>query len=159
MDTMNKKRITDHLHQKLTDAQDGLLSLDEQKLLEKQVKAHDPQLWEDHLWMMKQMPESGVFSHFAGMREEQPAEGAIRRFHKRREAEGGSHADLEFLVWSWFRRYVLTVGLVLIVIFTGLQWGTPEETHVDSRDQVAQFLGWDQDFLPELDHWLYEDLY
>ncbi len=153
----NSKKTSKRLRERLVDARDGFLTGDELAQLERDVKAHDPRLWEDHLWMVKQA-QKGIFSRFSDLREEQPAEGAISRFHARRQAEGGTQADLEFLVWSWFRRYVLTVGILLIVLFTGLQMGSTEETAGDTRDQMARILGGEQESIPELNHWLYEDL-
>ena len=153
----NSKQHSDYLREQLVDARDGLLPARELARLEKEVKAHDPGLWKDHMWMMEQA-QSGVLSRFSDLREVQPAEGAIDRFHARRDAEGGTQADLEFLVWSWFRRYVLTVGLVLIVLFTGLQWGTTDEPAGEIRDQMTRILSGEPEQIPELNHWLYDDL-
>lgn len=147
----------ERLRQRLIDAQDGLLSQEELSRLEKEAVAQDPQLWKDHQWMMRQSGE-GMPGLFAEMREEQPADDAIRRFHQRRTADGGVQADLEHLVWQLFRRYVLSVGIVLIVLFTGLQLGTPDEPASDSREQMTRYLGLEQQQAPELNHWLYDDL-
>ncbi len=153
----NSKQISNRLREQLVDARDSLLTDDELEQLERDVKAHDPQLWKDHLWMVEQA-QIGVLSRFSDLREEQPVDGAISRFHARRQAEGGTQADLEFLVWSWFRRYVLTVGLVLIVLLTGWQMTSTDEPAGDIRDQMTRILGGEQEQIPELDHWLYEDL-
>ncbi|MFO8029343.1 MAG: hypothetical protein R6U28_05750 [Cyclonatronaceae bacterium] len=154
---MKKRMIDDRLKARLTDARDERLSEQEQETLKQEVMAHDPQLWKDHQWMMQ---ESGMrmFQGISQMRDEQPADGAIHRFHQRREAAGGTGADLEFLVWNWFRRYVLTLGLLLIVLFTGLHLGFQSEKPGDTREQMTRFLGMEQEAAPELDHWLYEDL-
>lgn len=125
--------------------------------LREEVLAHDPQLWKDHQWMMQQSGE-GLSGLFGEMRDEQPAGDAIRRFHQKRTAAAGAGADLEFLVWRLFRRYVLTVGIVLIVLFTGMQMGTPDEPAADSREQMTRILGYEQQQAPELNHWLYDDL-
>ncbi len=154
---MDKNDTNKRLRERLIDAQDGLLSRDELERLEKEVRAHDPQLWKDHQWMMRQSGE-GVPGLFAEMRAEQPDGEAIRRFHQRREAEGGSQMALEHLVWQLFRRYVLTVGLVLIVLLTGLQMGSSEDVSASSRDEMTRYLGTEQQQMPELNHWLYEDL-
>ncbi len=153
----NRKQISDCLRERLTDARDGRLAGEELDQLKQEVMAHDPRFWKDHLWMMKQA-QGGVFARFADLRDAQPAEGSIRRFHARREAEGGTESDLEYLVWSWFRRYVLSVGLVLIVLLAGLQMGTSDEPVGDTRDQMSRMLGWEQEQHPELDHWLYDGL-
>ncbi len=152
---MERKRTTERLRERLIDAQDGLLAQDEMEQLRQEVQAHDPQLWNDHQWMIQQTGE-GLSGLFEGMREEMPADDAIRRFHQKRTAAAG--ADLEFLVWRLFRRYVLAVGIVLIVLFTGIQMGTTDEAAADSREQMTRFLGWEQQQAPELNHWLYEDL-
>jgi hypothetical protein len=154
---MDPNDTNKRLRERLVDAQDGLLSREELERLEKEVRAQDPKLWRDHQWMMEQSG-LGVLGHFAELRAEQPAGDAIRRFHQRREAEGGSHAALEHLVWQLFRRYVLTVGVVLIVLLTGLQIGTTEDTSASSRDEMTRYLGLDQQQSTELNHWLYEDL-
>lgn len=155
---MKNYRYIEQLRSRLIDAQDGLLNEKELQDLEKEAKAHHPQLWEDHRWMLSQKSETGLINQFSGLHRHQPHEGAIKRFHQRREAEGGSKADLEFLVWSWFRRYVLSAGLTLILLFTGLQLRTTPDPPADTREQMAQFLGWEQEILPELNHWLYDDL-
>lgn len=154
---MDPNDTNKRLRERLVDAQDGLLSREEMDRLEKEVRAHDPQLWEDHQWMMR-LSSGTVSGLFAEMRAEQPDSEAIRRFHQRREAEGGSQADLEHLVWQLFRRYVLTVGVVLIVLLTGLQMGASDDTAASSRDEMTRYLGMEQQQLPELNHWLYEDL-
>ncbi|TVQ72548.1 MAG: hypothetical protein EA363_04410 [Balneolaceae bacterium] len=154
---MNRKRTEQQLREQLIDAQDGNLSRQEMEQLKKQVLAFDPKLWEDHQWMMRQSGD-GIPGLFEGLREEAPAGDAIRRFHQRREATGGSESDLEYLVWRLFRRYVLSVGIVLIVLFTGMQMGSTEDAAADSREQMTRYLGWEQQQAPELNHWLYEDL-
>lgn len=154
---MNRKRTEQQLREQLIDAQDGNLSRHEMEQLKKQVLAFDPKLWKDHQWMMQQSGD-GVSGLFEGLREEAPADDAIRRFHQRREETGGLESDLEYLVWRLFRRYVLSVGIILIVLFTGLQMGSTEEATADSRELTTRYLGWEQQQGPELNHWLYEDL-
>lgn len=155
---MKNNRYIEQLRSRLIDAQDGLLGEKELQDLEKETKAHHPQLWEDHCWMLLQKSETGLINQFSGLHRQLPYEGAIKRFHQRRESEGGSKADLEFIVWSWFRRYVLSTGLILIVLFTSLQLWTTHDIPVDTREQMASFLGWEQEEIPELNHWLYDDL-
>lgn len=155
---MKRNNYIEQLRSRLIDAQDGLLDENELQNLEKEVKAYHPQLWEDHCWMMRQKPETGLINQLSGLHRQLPDKGAIKRFHQRREVEGGSKADLEFLVWSWFRRYVLSTGLVLIVLFTSLQLWTIHDISADDREQMAQFLGLEQELIPELNHWLYDDL-
>lgn len=155
---MKRYKYIEQLRSRLIDAQDGLLDENELQDLEKEAKAHQPQLWEDHCWMVQQKPETGLINQLSSLHRQPPDKGAIKTFHQRREAQGGSKADLEFLVWSWFRRYVLSTGLVLIVLFTSLQLRTTQDMPADNREQMAQFLGWEQDLIPELNHWLYDDL-
>ena len=155
---MNRKTKSEYLKQKLMDAQDGLLSNEELQHLKEVVLIHDPALWEDHQWIMVQKGKGGVLTELADMRTVQPDEEAIRRFHIRRELENREEADLEQLVWSLFRRYVLTIGVLLIVLLAGLELGSSETNDFDGRDQLVIFLGWDSGEFPELDHWLYEDL-
>ena len=154
---MNRKRTEQEIRERLIDAQDGNLSPHEMEQLKKQVQAFDPRLWEDHQWMM-QRSDTGITGLFEGLREETPADDAIRRFHQRREATGGSESDLEYVVWQLFRRYVLSVGIILIVLFTGLQMGSTDEAVADTREMTTHYLGWEQQQVPELNHWLYEDL-
>ena len=154
---MNRKRTEQELRERLIDAQDGNVSGNEIEQLKKQVLAFDPKLWEDHQWMMRQS-DAGIPGLFAGLSEEAPAGDAIRRFHQRREASSGPESDLEYLVWRLFRRYVLSVGIVLIVLFTGLQMGSTGEATADTREMTTRYLGWDQQQNPELNHWLYDDL-
>ncbi len=154
---MNKKTKTEQWRQQLTDAQDGLLSDEALHRLEKEVKAHDPDLWRDHHWMMEQQSGKGVFAELAAMRDEQPETGAIQRLYARVASQRGSGAELEEIVWSWFRRYVLTFGILLIILLAGLQSGGSGISEANISVQLESFLGWSSEEFPELDHWLYED--
>ncbi len=152
-----RKNKKEALKQELVDALDQPVGEKELRQLEVKTKAHDPALWEDYLWFSKQRSRQGVFGELSAMRSDEPGRGAIQRFHQRRKAEEATGADLETLVWSWFQRYVLTVGIVLIILFAGLHLGENGVSEANGREEVEQFLGWNQEELPEPDHWLYED--
>lgn len=155
---MNNRATIHRLKQKLIDAEDGKLHDEELRQLEEMVRSRYPALWEQHLWSMNQQKKQGIFEELAALHDVQPEEGAIRRFYAHYHTRLSAGSELEALVWSWFRRYVLTVGLVLVVLFSGLQLGNLESNEDSGHDQVEQFLGWDPEDLPELDHWLYADL-
>lgn len=154
---MNKKDKIRHLQEQLTDARDGLLQDEQLHRLENEVKSHDPKMWEDHIWSVSQQQDRGVFTEMAAMGKEQPDDGAIKRFHSRREMQNPVEAELEELVWSWFRRYVLTIGMMLLVLFAGLQFGQSGVSEANPRTQMESFLEWHSNETPELDHWLYDD--
>lgn len=157
MNIMNSNKKNERFKQKLIDAQDGLLSEEELQRLEKNVKEHEPALWEDFIWSMEQQRPNGVLDELAAMGREEPDTGAIHRFHARREAELAAGSDLEGLVWSWFRRYVLTTGLVLLFLFSGLYMGENGVSEANGQEEIQEFLGWNEEELSVPDYWLYED--
>ena len=155
---MKRIKTNEHLQGRLIDAQDGLLNDDELQQLKKDVMAHDASLWDDHLWMLRQRGKDGVLDYLQGLHTAEAEKAAISKFHRRREAEAGDEAALEQLVWSWFRRYVATAGMVLIVVLTGMEMSTSPASERFPDEQVEAFIGIQTDDMPELDHWLYEDL-
>ncbi len=146
------------------DARDGLLDQEAYRKLREKVMKHDPALWDDFRWMKEHDQPGGVLHELAAMRDETPDQYTIARFHKRRETDRHAGAELEPLVWSWFRRYVLTAGIVFIIVLAGLQTGNHGVTEASGQQQLEIFLGWNEPLemshqeIPELDHWLYEDL-
>lgn len=155
---MNRRNIRVKLKQELIDALDETPGKEALARLEKKVKAHDPDLWEDFQWFSAQQKKHGVFGELAAMRHDEPDDKAIRRLHRKLAVEYETGADLESLVWAFFRRYVLTTGILLIILFTGLQMGHNGVSEAGGREQVETFLGWTQEELPEPDYWLYDDL-
>ncbi|MBP3191227.1 hypothetical protein [Natronogracilivirga saccharolytica] len=150
----NKKQ---YLLSRLIDAQDGLLQEDELRQLKKEVMAYDPSLWDDHLWMLEQKSEKGVFGQMQDLHAAEPGNADISRFHRRKEAETGDQFALEHLVWSWFRKYVITVGVLLIVVLTGIEM-TTTASDVSFEEQMESYFGVHDEEMSELNHWLYEDL-
>ena len=162
---MKKKRLSEELKRELMDARDSLLGEQELEKLREKTVAHDPGLWEDFLWMREHGQPGAVFDELSAMNQMGPDEGMIARFHERRQSAKSEGLDLESLVWTWFRRYVLTAGLLAMMILVGFHWGEPGVTEANGQQQQLEtYLGWDQqaewtqeDF-PDLDHWMYEDL-
>ena len=154
---MRQNRRTERLKEELMDALDGSPGPKELQQLKEKVIAHDPVLWEDFQWFSAQKKGHGIFGELEAMRREKQDKEAIRRFYKLREAESEAGADLEMLVWSWFRRYVLTAGIVLTILFAGIRSSEMGVSEVNGREQVEHFLGWHQEELPGTNHWLYAD--
>ncbi|MDG5766156.1 hypothetical protein QA596_01670 [Balneolales bacterium ANBcel1] len=155
---------TRKLKQALLDAREGQLNDDELERLRQEVMNHDPSLWDDYLWMMEQEKPGGLFNELSELHRDGPDDGAVSRFYRRLEAGQTAGADLEPVVWNWFRRYVLTTGILMILLLTGWQTIRPGVTQASAQQQLEQFMGWDQQLelshqdFPELNHWIYEDL-
>lgn len=155
---MLKNRKTDLRKEQLADALDGRLGESQQKALLEKVRTEDPELYETYHWMLKQRQEQGVFSYLSEWHESPVPDDAIRKFHERREAEVPAGSDLETLVRSLFRRYVVTTGAAMMLLFATLQWAGPSEQPVLFTDADPFLLQVEIAEIQDSSHWLYEDL-
>lgn len=156
---MKEKDKHEILRQSLIDAQDGNLEPEARKKLLKKVEKEAPGLLESHSWMIEQLDKGGFLNEIATLRKEEPGRRALIGFYSRQEKEKQYDAQLEYLVRSWFKRYVLTIGILLILVIGWIYPITQNSSDIGGREEIEYFLGWDAEPFPELDHWLYDDLF
>lgn len=162
---MNSTNYSEELRADLIDALDSPPRPEQLAQLKSRVMAYDPALWDHFLWMQKQkVHPGGIFVHLEHMHNQGPDEAAVTRFIERKQGMHEAGTELDQLVWSWFRRYIFAPASIMIVLLGALHLGHISSVEVNGRQELESFLGWDADLfsddqaIPELTHWLYQDL-
>lgn len=161
---MKKTNHPDRLRADLIDALDSPPLPEQLADLKSRVMAHDPTLWDYFLWMQKQKEHpGGVFAQMERMHMQGPDQATVFRFLERKQEVRQSGEELDQFVWGWFRRYVFAPAAIMIVLLGTLHLSQMSAGEFNGRQELESFLGWDADIfsddqaIPELTHWLYQD--